>query len=242
MIIALLSDIHANLTALESVLEDIAQRHVDSIILCGDLIDYGPRPNETISIIRNIDFPILANIYGNHEMSLVNGDYSRFSSERGRSSIRYTKKILSEDSLAYITHDMLYGCRTDKVIDGKNFLIVHGNIIDPVWGKLFVEDISDARYASFDYVISGHSHLPHYIEQFYPADLPAFRNRKRTVFINPGSVGQPRNQCPLAQYGILDTATGEYELRRVWYDVDKEETFFSAEVDSFYKDRIKSGI
>ena len=66
--------------------------------------------------------------------------------------------------------------------------------------------------------------------------------RKKTVFINPGSVGQPRNHNPYAQYGILDTQTQNYEHRSVRYDVDKEQALFDPRVDSFYKERLKKGI
>jgi diadenosine tetraphosphatase ApaH/serine/threonine PP2A family protein phosphatase len=70
----------------------------------------------------------------------------------------------------------------------------------------------------------------------------AYRNKKRTIFINPGSVGQPRNHNPYAQYGILDIESGNYEHRCVWYDVKEEQKLFIDSVDKFYKDRLTLGI
>lgn len=91
-------------------------------------------------------------------------------------------------------------------------------------------------------MISGHSHVPHYVEHFFAFDDATYRNKRRTIFINPGSVGQPRNHNPYAQYGILDVESGNYEHRCVWYDVKEEQILFSDNVDDFYKDRLTLGI
>ena len=80
------------------------------------------------------------------------------------------------------------------------------------------------------------------MEHFYKDHNPCLRNKKRTVFINPGSVGQPRNHNPLAQYGILETNTCAYERRCVWYDVEKEQKLYDDRVDIFYKNRLKLGV
>ena len=87
-------------------------------------------------------------------------------------------------------------------------------------------------------------HSPHQqdVEQFFSSNNTEYRNKKRTIFINPGSVGQPRNHNPYAQYGILDLTTGNYEHRSVWYDVEEEQKLFSDSVDSFYKTRLTLGI
>ena len=119
---------------------------------------------------------------------------------------------------------------------------MHGSINDPYWGKFWIDKMSEEHYAKYDYVISGHSHVPHYVEYFYPSANAEYRNKKRTIFINPGSVGQPRNHNPYAQYGILDLRIGNYEHRSVWYDVEEEQKLFSDSVDKFYKDRLTLGI
>lgn len=242
MRVALISDIHANLTALSEVLEDVRRQNICSAILCGDLIDYGPRPNEVVSKVRESSLHLYANIWGNHEASLFQKDLSKFSSDRGRKSLMYTKSILSSGTLEYIRHDMECSGRVELEINGKTMLVVHGSIDNPMWGKISVSEIDDVQYSAYDYIISGHTHIPHYIENYYPAELPALRNKKKTVFINPGSVGQPRNQCSLSQYGILDVETGCYEQRRILYDISLEQSFFSKETDSFYRDRLRTGI
>ena len=95
MEIAIISDIHGNCSALDSVLKDIRDNHKEAkIALLGDLIDYGMRSNEAISIIKDIEFPLVCNIWGNHENAIMTDDYSHFSSERGVVSAKNTKKHL----------------------------------------------------------------------------------------------------------------------------------------------------
>lgn len=244
MRIALLSDIHANVSALQAVLADIQSLGtVDYYALLGDLVNYGPRPNETVGLIRELpESRILVNIWGNHEYSIFGGNPERFATDRGRSVLKYTDSILSDGSRDYIDRCMEHSGLCQCSIDDKEFLFMHGSPDDPYWGKFGIDSMNDERLSRYDYVISGHSHVPHYVELFFESDNAAYRNRKRTVFINPGSIGQPRNHNPLAQYGILDTQTGAYEHRSVWYDVEKEQKLFSDNVDSFYKERIKLGI
>lgn len=243
MRIVLLSDIHANVTALQAVLEDI--HHIgsfDSIALLGDLVNYGPRPNETIDIVRNLPYPILVNLWGNHEYSIFGGSLERFSTDRGRSVLKYTNELLTEKSRSFLLSKMNTKGYYKNLVEYHPTLFVHGNKKDPYWGKLDLNEMQSEVYKNYDFVISGHSHIPHYVEQFYKDDNPYLRNKKRTIFINPGSVGQPRNQNPLAQYGILDTNTYEYERRCVWYNIENEQKLYDARVDEFYRDRIKLGL
>ena len=243
MRLVLLSDIHANVTAFKAVLTDISKMdQIDAYAIIGDLVNYGPRPNEIIEMVKGLDKPLLVNIWGNHEYSIFGGSLDRFATDRGRSVLQYTNSILTEDSRAYLDKKMNHQGYETCSIEGKHVLFIHGNLDDPYWGKFGVDKMNDERYAAYDYVISGHSHVPHYVEYFFPSDNETYRNKKRTIFINPGSVGQPRNHNPYAQYGILDTQTGHYEHRSVWYDVEKEQALFDDRVDVFYKNRIILGI
>ena len=90
--------------------------------------------------------------------------------------------------------------------------------------------------------ITRHSHLPHFFEVFYEADRPAYRNKKKTIFINPGSVGQPRNHNSNAQFALLDTETEEIQLLKTSYDIKKEQSAYTGKVDDFYKVRLEKGI
>lgn len=243
MRLILLSDIHANVTALRAVLNDIQNiKELDSFVILGDLVNYGPRPNEVIEMVKSLPKDIIVNLWGNHEYSIFGGSLERFATDRGRSVLQYTNTILSEESRIYLDKKMNHNGCMESVIDGKSFLFIHGNLDDPYWGKFGIDKMNDERYAKYDYVVSGHSHIPHYVEYFFYSDNKEYRNKKRTIFINPGSVGQPRNHNPFAQYGILDIMTGNYEHRSVEYDVKQEQALFDKRVDIFYKDRLTLGV
>lgn len=243
MRLVLLSDIHANATALKAVLNDIDTiGEFDAYAILGDLINYGPRPNMVIEMIQQLTQETIVNLWGNHEYSIFGGSLDRFATDRGRAVLKYTNTILTKESKAYLANGMSHQGFQKSMVDDKAFLFIHGDLDDPYWGKFGIDKMNDERYAEYDYVISGHSHVPHYVEHFFASDNIEYRNKKRTVFINPGSVGQPRNHNPHAQYGILDTTTGNYEHRAVWYDVKEEQEQFSDSIDQFYKERIRLGI
>ncbi len=243
MRIVILSDIHANVTAFKAVLADISIiGKVDAYVIIGDLVNYGPRPNEIIEMAKGLDKPLMVNLWGNHEYSIFGGSLERFATDRGRVVLQYTKSILTPESYDYLDKEMEHSAYQKCQICEKSFLFMHGNLDDPYWGKFGIDKINDERFVEYDYVISGHSHVPHYVEHFFASNDVTYRNKKRTVFINPGSVGQPRNQNPYAQYGILDVESGNYEHRCVWYDVKEEQKLFIDSVDKFYKDRLTLGI
>ena len=243
MRIILLSDIHANVTALKSVLTDIETKgEFETLAILGDLVNYGPRPNEVIDMIKKLSPKIIVNLWGNHEYSIFGGSLDRFATDRGRAVLKYTNTILTDESRNYIDINMCHQGYAECLLDSKHFLFIHGNLDDPYWGKFGIDKMNDERYAQYDYVISGHSHIPYYVEHFFHSEIKEYRNKKRTIYINPGSVGQPRNHSPYAQYGILDTNTGNYEHRSVWYDVKEEQELFSDSVDKFYKERLILGV
>lgn len=241
--ILILSDIHGNLNALKSVLATVsAEKDVKLCILLGDIIDYGMRSNEAVKLISAIPYKVICNIRGNHEEAVISEDYSRFSSERGRESAKNTRRNLNEFTWDYIRNKMIASGRYEFETAGKKCLAVHGSLRDEFWKSISPSDELSA-YAGYDYVFSGHSHLPHFFGYYHKIDNPATRNKKKTIFINPGSVGQPRNLNNMAQYAVLDAATEEISLKKVPYDIEGEQkTFEGQPVDEFYKIRLKGGI
>ena len=241
MKLLVMSDIHGNLSALEAVLDKAKSHAVDACVLLGDLIDYGMRSNEVVATIANLHYPIICNIWGNHEQAIICEDYERFSSQRGKDCAKYTKSVLSESTLAYIKDKMLTQGLFEFETGGKKCLAVHGSLSDAYWKSI---NPSDAliEYEAYDYVFSGHSHLPHFFEKYYKTDDINKRNKKKVVFINPGSVGQPRNLNPLAQFVILDTDSQELYFEKVAYDIKCEQNFYAGNVDEFYKNRLKEGV
>lgn len=241
MKVFILSDIHGNREALKTVIDYISNKKCDGLILLGDVIDYGPHSNEVIEMLQKVPYQVLCNIQGNHEDAILRNQYQRFSSSRGVDSAKYTKAILNEKSLYYLMKVMNQNGIYQFSLGDKKCLAVHGRLQDEYWGKFSLADDLQV-YAAFDYVFTGHSHKPHFFEFFSKTDNPEKRNLKKTIFINPGSVGQPRNLNPKAQFACFDTESEECELIKLDYDIEKEQSFFSDSIDVFYKKRLEVGV
>ncbi len=241
-----LSDIHGNISAFDAVMNDCAGESLEGVILLGDLIDYGMRSNEVIQKIMELEegewnSKIIVNIWGNHEKLVVDKDLDRLSSERGRDMARYTARQLSETSMNYIHRSMNRKGIHEFYIDELKCLAVHGSLNDNYWKPIEPQNLR-GEYADYEMVFGGHSHYSHVFTQFYPINNPEMRNKKAVVFINPGSVGQPRNQNPCAQYAVVSMPSKRIELRAVEYDIELEQSLYSDEIDEFYKTRLSRGI
>lgn len=242
----ILSDIHGNVSALNAVLSDCRSEVFNGVLLLGDCIDYGMRSNEIIRILAQLEESawqnkILVHIWGNHEKLAIDKDLSRLSSDRGREIARYTADHLSVDSYDYILSRMNRAGMEEFEICGLRGLAVHGSLQEPYWKAILPDDLR-GDYGKYDLVLGGHSHYSHCFTHFYPVDDAALRNKKAVMFINPGSVGQPRNQNPFAQYAVLSLPSKRVELRAVEYDVTYEQSLYPDEIDSFYKTRLTRGV
>lgn len=240
--IAVLSDIHGNLFAFERVLEDMACHAVDAAVLLGDLIDYGMQSNEVVALLRDrFSYPVLCNIRGNHEQAILCEDYTRFSSERGAQSAKHTAMQLVNETWDYLNRELVPEGRLEFGLDGKRCLAVHGSLEDNYWKSIMPDNVR-GDYSAYDIVFSGHSHYAHAFTKFYEADDPDRRGKHAVWFINPGSVGQPRNHNPHAQYALLDTASMTVTLRAVPYDVEAAMALYDGSVDDFYRERLQYGV
>ena len=239
---AILSDIHGNLYALEKVIEDMGRYPVDGIILLGDLIDYGMQSNEVVDFIKsNIRDRIICNIWGNHERAILTPDYNYFSSQRGVESAKHTAGQLSYDTQQYLNTDLNHDGICELNICEKHILAIHGSLEDKYWKSISPDNVR-GDYSSYDFVLSGHSHYSHFFTKFYETDDPDRRNKHAVHFINPGSVGQPRNHNPNAQYALIEIKSGAVSLRSVEYDVESAMGLFNGSVDDFYRVRLKTGV
>ena len=240
--VAILSDIHGNLQALKEVINDLSSYDVDSIVLLGDLIDYGMQSNESVELIRKeFSSKIICNIWGNHEKAILTEDFDHFSSQRGVESAKFTALQLNDEVKDYLNDDLIHEGKLEFELDNMNALAIHGSLLDNYWKAIFPDNLN-GDYCDYDIVFSGHSHYPHVFQKFYEVDNPDMRDKKSVLFINPGSVGQPRNHNPNAQYAILDTETMGVELRAVEYPVDEAMDLYDGSIDEFYQTRLKNGI
>lgn len=242
----ILSDIHGNVSAFDAVLRDCRNDDFSGVILLGDSIDYGMRSNEIIQKLIKLKSnrwknKVITDIWGNHEWLLFSNGLERLSSDRGRVIANYTKEHLSTDSLKHIQTAMNIEGMESFVLGAFRCLAVHGSLEDYYW-KSISHDNLRGNYRDYDIVFSGHSHYSHCFTHFYSIDNEAFRNKKAVMFINPGSVGQPRNQNPYAQYAVISLPSKSVELRAVEYDIEAEQSLYTDEVDNFYRDRLTLGV
>ncbi len=241
-----LSDIHGNVSAFDAVLADCRNETFTGIILLGDLIDYGMRSNEIVRKLIGLEADkwknrIIVNIWGNHEKLVIDKDLERLSSDRGRVMAQYTARQLSELSVGYIRQAMNTKGIQVFEMGGLKCLAVHGSLEDYYWKAIEPGNLR-GEYEGYDMVLGGHSHYSHAFTRFYPVKNPELRNKKAVVFINPGSVGQPRNQNPCAQYAVISLPSRRIDLRAVEYDVKYEQSLYPDEIDEFYKTRLTRGV
>lgn len=238
--ILVLADIHGNLEALDAVLKKAEEFGENRILILGDIIDYGPRSNEVIAKLKKYEKQIILGIWGNHEQAILEEKYERFSSMRGVCSAQYTRRMLTDESKQFL-NKLNHTGKQECKIGEKLCLAIHGSLDDVFWRSIAPNSLN-GNYARYDVVFSGHSHIPHYFEMFYNYDNPDFRNKKRTVFVNPGSVGQPRNHSPRAAFAIIEGEFENIHMLSVPYNIKEEQKLYSDEVDEFYKERIEKGI
>ncbi len=220
MLILLVSDIHANLTALQAVLDD-ANGSYGAVWFLGDLVGYGPDPNECVDVVRAL--PELVALMGNHDaatMGWINTD--AFNAE-ARLAVRWTQDTITPENLTY-----LEGLPAKIQID-ESITLAHGSPRQPVWEYVLNTRIATENFQFFDndFCFFGHTHLPsifHLSERTSHADLlvpivDSSFDLKPRLMINPGSVGQPRDRDPRAAYSIVDLEDMRVEFHRVAYDI-----------------------
>lgn len=218
MPILVISDIHANISALEAVLKDAGS--VDEVWCLGDLVGYGPDPNECVELIQSL--PNLTCLMGNHDAAVLGDiDIDAFNSE-ARQSINWLKEIITTETLEYLRSLPAQAVRGDVTL-------AHGSPRNPVWE--YILDTRTAR-SNFDYFTTriclvGHSHLPLFFNLSPSGDsmIPGLAEDHRSMtlngrsILNPGSVGQPRDRDPRAAYALFDLDANQWEIHRVGYDI-----------------------
>ncbi len=214
----IISDIHANLTALEAVLGDAGQ--FDAVWCLGDLVGYGPDPNECIERIAQL--PNLQCIIGNHDAAAVGKiEVDAFNPE-ARKTVLWTRERLTPANQEYLNN-------LPERVNLELITLVHGSPYRPIWEYLLDTRTATLNFEYFDtpYCFVGHTHLP--VIYYLPDDRTAAQllmpehfsqmTMAPRAILNPGSVGQPRDRDPRAAYAILDLTDYTCEWRRVTYDI-----------------------
>lgn len=211
MRIAIISDIHANLPALTSVLSTIDELGVDSIYCLGDTIGYGPHPNECVELVRERCAVV---IKGNHDSGVTGETPLSYFNDYGKAAILWTIKSISPKNLDFING-------LDFVWSDETITLVHASPNDPpAWNYVFTlnEALESFRHFSTELCFIGHTHVPFIVGE--DSSVNIFRPEFRCL-INVGSIGQPRDGNPNAAFGLLDTEKQTYECIRVEYDIQQ---------------------
>jgi len=220
MRVAVVSDIHGNLHALEAVLAALETERPDEVWCLGDLVGYGARPNECCSAI---EARASIGLSGNHDLA-VRGtiDLAEFSGDAGIAAA-WTRTVLSDEARAYLDSLEPKGKRADVAL-------FHGSARDPVWEYVLSDEAALATLALTEepLVLVGHSHAALHIAYdgytleggLSPEGTELDLSRGRWL-LNPGSVGQPRDGDARAAYLLLDVDARTASFRRAEYDVER---------------------
>ena len=206
MRLLIISDVHGNLTALNRVLD--SSEGYDLVICAGDIVGYGPNPEECVDAIRGLHAACVA---GNHDAEVAGGE-SFGANPAASQAIRIHRRLLSAEQTAWL-RGLPRGLELD--LAGIKVAVFHGSPVQPLREYVFPLDarIQADQFLELtgtDVIILGHTHVP-------------FELRTQAGFIiNPGSVGQPRDGDPRASYAVMEISGDDVEVNfgRVEYDID----------------------
>jgi len=241
MRVAVVSDIHSNLLALEAVLDDVGKVGVDEIWCLGDIVGYGPEPSACIDIIRHRCAISLA---GNHDLGAIGSISIDDFNPHALAANIWTSSVISDTDKMW-----LGSLPTLTLVNGVT--MAHGSPREPVWEYVFSSRVALENFDNFgtNWCLVGHSHTPLVIvEQKHsvlpktlPISLEPITLHGRAI-INPGSVGQPRDGDPRASYAILNLERQTLAHRRVAYDVKSvQEQMLVASLPPYLIDRLELG-
>jgi predicted phosphodiesterase len=217
----IVSDIHANLAALRAVLDHMGS--VDALWCLGDVVGYGPDPNECLEIVRQ---RAQLCIPGNHDWAGIGKISTEDFNGDAEAAVSWTRRQLTADNVAYLAG------LAETLHEGE-FMLAHGSPANPIWEYVLSPAVARVSFDHFRtrFCLVGHTHIPvvfqresddkRKIKTVSPVpDSPFLLNAGRFI-INPGSVGQPRDGKPEASYAIIDTDHATVEHRRVAYPIEE---------------------
>ncbi|MGH2492911.1 MAG: metallophosphoesterase family protein [Candidatus Limnocylindria bacterium] len=239
MRVGLLSDVHANLVALEAVLGALGK--VDALWVTGDTVGYGPDPSETLGLLQDRDALL---VQGNHDRAVATGEGLEFFNDRAGAAAR-----LHSEWLSAAERDALAALPTVHSVD--RFTLCHGSLRDPLWEyvtNVLIAGVTLAR-ARTPFCCNGHTHVPALFRELptgvrliQPKEDEVYQLNDRTL-INAGSVGQPRDGDPRASYAVLDTEAGTVTFYRASYRIDETQRRIRARgLPETFADRLAFGV
>jgi diadenosine tetraphosphatase ApaH/serine/threonine PP2A family protein phosphatase len=232
MRISVLSDVHANLAALEAVLAHAAAENaLDEVWALGDLVGYGAQPSACLALLR--EHPLRA-VAGNHDLAAIGAIGIEAFNPTAAAANRWTAQQLSEEDRAFL------GGLERTIIDAP-FSLAHGSLRDPVWEYVITTIAALHQFAAMTtaYSFVGHTHVPLVISEqggrdatlgpvIEPGAGEVVALDKARLILNPGSVGQPRDGDPRAAYAVYDRDSARVQFHRVEYDIARTQREIAA--------------
>ncbi|QXM05429.1 metallophosphoesterase family protein [Crassaminicella indica] len=236
MKIAIITDIHANIFALEEVLQDIENKGIENIYCLGDLVGYGPFPNEVINLIKERNIPTVQGNYDHsvgEELFACGCDYKDSKSMAlGTKSLYWSQENTKEENKKWLRE---LPKKIEIEVEGQKILLVHGSPRKN--NEYLYEDAKEleeiAESINADIMVCGHTHKPFY------------KLVKGIYMINAGSVGKPKHGNPKATYVIIDVQREGVKIQiiEVAYDYEKmAKAIEDSEIPSEFAEKIRKGI
>ena len=240
--ILVISDIHANAIALEAVLADAGK--VNETWCLGDVVGYGPQPNECIERIAAL--PKLTCMMGNHDYAAVGGSTLEAFNQDAKKALSWQRGVLSKESKQFLN-----SLNVEMVVR-RDVSLVHGSPRDPIWEYIMNTLSARLNLNNFEttWCFVGHSHFQAIFQHNAEADdisIKVPRPGEKYVlseqaFANPGSVGQPRDRDPRSAYALYDPDSHVWEPRRVEYDIKTvQKMILDAGLPSRHAERLEGG-
>lgn len=239
MRIAVLSDIHSNLVALDAVIASFDR--VDAVWHLGDVVGYGPDPDGVIDRLRGLG---ATGVQGNHDAAALGGPEIDWFNPAARSAMEWTRSVIGASSRGWLSELPV------RRIEAE-FTLVHGSPRDPTWEYVTSTEIARAGFAAFEtpHALHGHTHRPMAfvevrgdVDARWPEDGTILSLDDGRTLLNPGSVGQPRDGSPDASYLVIDTDARTCTWFRSSYDVARvQEAMRGHGLPPFLVDRLAVG-
>lgn len=239
MKIAVISDIHSNLEALQVVRREIEKEKVERIYCLGDTVGYNANPSECLEMIREMG---AVSVAGNHDFAAVGMTSAEDFNPYARVAASWAAKQLNPEEKKFIEALPL-------VRKLPEVTLVHATLHEPEnWGYVFTaHDAADCfEYQETPICFIGHSHLPSVFEEggevIYSPEAEVKLDPEKRYIINAGSVGQPRDGNPKSCFVIYDTEKSTVQFRRVSYDIAKtQQKVLAAGLPPFLAERLAVG-
>ena len=240
MRVAVISDIHANLVALDAVLAAVGS--IDALWQLGDVVGYGPDPNGVVERLATIG---ARGVAGNHDLAALGGPEIDWFNPDAKAAMEWTRARIDDRTRAWLA-------RLPTTVREGGMTLVHGSPRDPVWEYVTSVPVARANLAVLETPVGlhGHTHLPMAwanrdgrIDAIAPGPGSTFRLDGQPALLNPGSVGQPRDGDPAASWLEIDTDAGLATWRRVAYDIEAVRTaMLDAGLPGRLADRLRVGL